>query len=227
MKVIVISLGGSLIIPDKIDFSFLREFQKEVRKNYKECRFVVVTGGGSVARKYISALRKENKSEKELANAGMGATRMNARFLMQLFGKEANNSLPMNMEEVANNLHKNKIVICGALRYAPNETSDGTAAKLANFLKCDFINMTNVNGLYTADPKTDKNAKFISKINWKDFDKMANKRKFEAGQHFILDQAAAKIIKEHKIRTYIIGNNVRNIGNIIRKNKFIGTEISG
>lgn len=227
MKIIVISLGGSLIIPDKIDFSFLHKFKKEVRKNYKECRFVVVTGGGSVARKYISALRKENKPESELANAGMAATRMNAKFLMQLFGKEANDSLPMNMEEVANNLNKNKIVICGALRYADKETSDGTAAKLANFLKCDFINMTNVKGLYTADPRKDKNAKFVSKISWRDFDKMANKSKFEAGQHFVLDQTAAKIIKEHKIRTYIIGNNVKNIGNIVRKKKFIGTLIAG
>ncbi|MEK6850056.1 MAG: UMP kinase [Nanoarchaeota archaeon] len=227
MRIFVISLGGSLIIPDKINFAFLNKFKKEVRKNYKKTRFVVVCGGGSVARKYISALKMENKSERDLSNAGIMATRMNAKFLIEFFGKEANGKLPFDMNEVANNLYKNNIVICGALRYAVNETSDGTAAKLAHFLSCGFINMTNVKGLYTSDPKKNKNARFISKITWKDFEKMAKKMKFEAGQHFVLDQSAAEIIRKRRIKTYIINENIVNITKIVDGNKFIGTTISG
>lgn len=227
MKVIVMSLGGSLIVPDKINSAFLEKFKKELEKNYKKSKFVVVCGGGSIARKYINALRKEGKSEIELAAAGIAATRMNARFLMQFFGKEANHSLPRDMHEVRNNLLKNKVVICGALRYADDETSDGTAAKLAHFLKAEFINLTNVKGLYTADPRKDKDAKFIAHINWKDFQKMIDKIKFKAGQHFVLDQQAAKIIRENRIKTYIINDNVRNISKIVDGKRFIGTLISG
>lgn len=227
MKVVVISLGGSLIVPNEINFEFIEKFKKEIRKNYSKTKFVIVAGGGSVARKYISALKKEKKSDRELASAGIRATRMNALFLMQFFGKEANKKLPRDMVEVKNNLHLNNVVICGALRYADNETSDGTAAKLAHFLNAEFINMTNVKGLYTADPKKDKSAKFIPKISWKDFNKITQKIKFSAGQHFVLDQQAARIILENRIKTYIIDDKIGNITKIVNGKYFIGTLISG
>ena len=62
-KVIVLSLGGSLIVPEKSNFKFLDNFVKTLRKNYHKYKFVVVCGGGSIARKYIQALRKEGKSK--------------------------------------------------------------------------------------------------------------------------------------------------------------------
>lgn len=229
MKTAVISLGGSLLIPkEEADLKFLHKFKKELRKNYKKARFVIVTGGGSIARRYIEMLKKEHKSIKELSLAGIRATRMNAQTLMQFFGKsDGNDTLPTNMNEVKSNLHKNHVVICGALRYTKDSTSDGTAAKLAHLLKAFFINMTNVKGLYTSDPRTHKEAKFIKSISWKDFEKMAKKLKFKAGQHFVLDQQAATLIRKHKIPTYIIGPDVKNITKIINNKKFIGTLILG
>jgi len=226
MKTIVISLGGSIIIPNRdMNTDFLHNFRKILLKNTKRNRFVIVSGGGSIARKYISALKKENKSKKELALAGIRATRMNAAFLMQLIGEKANSTLPLDMKEVKSNLKKNPIVICGALRYSDNSTSDGTAAKLAHYLNGEFINMTNVQGLYTADPKKDKNARFVPEISWRNFEKMALKLEFKAGQHFVLDQSAAGLIRKHKIKTYIIGPSLKDLNNLIRKKKFRGTKI--
>jgi|SRR3989338_678845 len=226
-KIVVISLGGSLIVPEKMDVKFLQKFKSILQKNYKKHKFVIICGGGTIARRYISALKKEGKSKKELANAGIKATRMNATFMMQFFGeKEANDSLPRNMIDVKNNLRKNNVVICGALRYASNSTSDGTAAKLANFLKTEFINMTNVKGLYSANPKTHSNAKFIPEISWKEFEKRALKLKFKAAQHFVLDQQASVIIRKNKIPTYIIGKELSNLDKILNGKKFIGTSIT-
>ncbi len=225
-RAIVISLGGSIIIPDKINYFFLNKFKDMLRKNYSKYAFIVVCGGGSIARKYISALKKEGKSTKEQSLAGIRATRMNAKFLMQFFGKEANNILPKNMKEVKHNIKKNNAVICGALRYTENSTSDETAAKLSHYLKSDFINMTNVKGLYTSDPYKDKNARFIQNISWNEFEKKAKKLKYRAGQHFILDQKAATIIKKNKIKTYIISSDTENLSNLLNKKKFIGTTIS-
>ncbi len=226
-KIVVISLGGSLIVPKKIDHEFLENFKKTMRKNYRNYKFVVVCGGGTIARKYISALKKEGKNHKEISMAGIRATRMNAKFMIQFFGKEANDTLPKSMKEVKNNLSKNKIVFCGALRYAEKETSDGTAAKLANYLKTTFINLTNVKGLYTANPKTNKNAKFIPKTDWKSFEKRALKIKYKPGQHFVLDQHAATIIKRNKTKTYIIGENLSNLDKLLNNKNFIGTIIEG
>lgn len=226
-KVVVISLGGSLIAPEHIDAVFLDKFKKTLKKYSKTRKFVIVCGGGTVARNYMQALAKEKVPEIELSLAGMRATRANAVFMMQFFGKEANASLPLDMRHVKNELLKNNIVICGALRFVPKTTSDSTAARLARYLKSPFINMTNVKGLYTANPHTHKNAKFIPSISWKDFEKKARKMHYKNGQHFVLDQHAATLIRKHKIPTYIIGKGLNNLKNIISNKKFIGTTISG
>lgn len=228
-KVMVISLGGSLIVPENVDFKFLKNFVKTLRKNYNKWKFVIVCGGGSIARRYIEILKHEKKAnEKELSLAGIRVTRLNALILMELFGKkEANDILPMTMKSIKNDLHKNNVVICGALRYTEKSTSDGTAAKLAYFLGSEFINMTNVNGLYSTNPLTNKNAKFIPWESWKKFDERANNMKYHSGQHFVLDQKAATMIHKDKIKTYIIGQDVRNIDKILQNKKFTGTLICG
>ncbi len=227
MKKVVISLGGSVMIPDKINYKFLENFKKTLRKHYRTHKFVIVCGGGVIARKYIEALRAEGRNRKELSLAGIRATRMNAMFLIQFFGKEANDVLPRDMIDVRNELEKNNVVICGALRYDANSTSDGTAAKLAHHLKADFINITNVDGLYSDDPRKNRNAKLIRNISWKEFERIALKIKFEAGQHFVLDQNAAVMIRKNRIRTAIIGPEVRELEKAILGKKFNGTEIYG
>lgn len=224
-KVIVLSLGGSLIIPKEINHSFLKKFKKIMEKNYLKYKFIVVCGGGSIARKYISILKKNNRPKRELALAGIRATRMNAKILMQLFGKDANSKIPKSMKEVKAQLKKNKIVFCGALRYAEQETSDGTAAKLAKLLNSNFINITNVQGLYSSNPKKNKNAKFIPKISWKDFETRALRIRYQPGQHFVLDQNASTIIKKAKIKTTIIGENLSNLDKLLKNKKFKGTII--
>jgi uridylate kinase len=226
-KVIVLSLGGSLIIPDNIDIAFLENFRKVIKKHTDNYKFVVVTGGGSVARKYISALNLAGKSEYLQSMSGISATRMNARFLTHIFGKDANEGIPHDMKDVANLLKKNDVVFCGALRYAEKETSDATSAKLARFFNTEFINLTLVSGLYTKNPLEHKDARFIPKISWKEFWKKANKTKFKPGQHFVLDQHASEIIMKYKIKTYILGKNLKNLDLLLSGKKFNGTVIEG
>ncbi|MDD5192888.1 MAG: UMP kinase [Candidatus Nanoarchaeia archaeon] len=225
-EVIIISLGGSLIIPDEINTNFLEKFKKTLFKYDKKYRFVVVCGGGKTARNYINGLSYVNKREFFQCLLGIASTRLNARFMTYFFGEDANEGIPHNMEEIKNLLRRNFVVFCGALRYAKHETSDGTAAKLARFFDCDFINLTNVQGLYDKDPKKNKKTKFIPEISHKDFYKMTKKIEFKPGQHFVLDQNAAKIIKKYKITTYILGHDLKNLDNVLNKKHFVGTRIS-
>ncbi|MGD2073008.1 MAG: hypothetical protein PVG65_05925, partial [Candidatus Thorarchaeota archaeon] len=192
-KSVVISLGGSLIVPEKIDLSFLREFRKTIRKNARKYKFVIVCGGGTVARKYINALKEEGKPDFLQSLAGISVTRLNARFMSYFFGKDPKSGIPHDMKHVRSLLRKNDIVFCGALRYAPDQTSDSTAVKLANYLNSEFINLTNVAGLYTKNPKKYKDAKFIPKISRQDLYKMIMAIRFKPGQHAPLDQTSVKI----------------------------------
>lgn len=226
-KVIVISLGGSLIIPDDIDINFLRKFKKTLLKNTRKYKFVIVCGGGSVARKYISALRKSGMNEELQSFSGISATRMNARFMNYFFNKDPEYGIPHTTGVLKRYLKKRDVIFVGALEYKPKQTSDSTAAELARIFRTDFINLTNVRGLHDKNPKKYKNAKFIPKITWKDFDKMANQSKYQPGQHFVLDQTASKIILKDKIPTYIIGQDMKQLNNLLKGRKFKGTIIKG
>lgn len=224
-EIIVISLGGSLIVPEIVNPKFLEKFKKTLRNLYKTHKFVVVCGGGTIARKYIAILKEDHQSNKSLSIAGIRATRENARFMMQFFGRDANDYLPKNMKEVKSHLKKNSTVFCGALRYSRKATSDATAVKLAHFLKTYFINITDVDGLYTKNPIKFKDAKLISKISWREFEKMALKSKYAPGQHFVLDQNAATLIRKYKIQTYIMGKDLFNLEKILKGRSFEGTLI--
>lgn len=225
MKVVVISLGGSLIFQDSIDYNYLKELKNLLLKYSKKAKFVIVSGGGKTARTYMEPLIKEGLSYKEVSLTGIRITRLNARFLHKFFGKNPASKIPKSLKEVSSILEKNNILFCGSLRYKPDNTSDGTAAEIASYLNTDFVNLTNVDGLYTKDPRKFKDAKFISRISFNDFMKMADFA-YRPGQHFVLDQSAGRIIKKHEIKTIIMnGKNLRNFENFLNNKRFIGTII--
>lgn len=222
-KPIVLSLGGSVLVPDNVDVKFLKDFKKMLLGMNR--KFIVVLGGGRTARIYINGLRSGKLDIKTQSLMGIGITRMHAKFLSYFFGKVANSSIPTSMKDVRNLLGKNKVVFCGGLRYEPDNTSDGTAATLAHYFGTEFINITNVKGLFTKDPKL-KGAKFISNISFNDFHKMATKIKYVPGQHFVLDQNAAGLIKRYRIKTVIVGKDLKNLQKCLKSKKFVGTLIS-
>ncbi|MEA3414383.1 MAG: UMP kinase [Nanoarchaeota archaeon] len=225
-KVIVISLGGSQIIPDKVNYSYLKKFKEVIIKHKKKYKIVVVCGGGNLARKYIEAIAKEKGDLYHQSLVGINATRANARFVSYFFGYNPEWGIPHNIKTLKKYLKKRNFVICGALKYKPNQTSDSTAAEIARKLKGEFVNVTNIKGLYDKNPKMFKNAKYIPKITWKKFNKLAQKIKFKPGQHFVLDQTASKIIMENKIKTLII-KDVKELDNFLKNKKFVGTVIEG
>jgi len=225
-KVIVLSLGGSLIIPDEIDVGFLRDFKRIINKNTKKHKFIIVTGGGSIARKYISALKNVGINEKLQSMIGISSTRTNARFMLYFFNQDQTLGIPQKMKTVENYIKNSDVVFCGALEYKPNQTSDATAAQIALHFKTIFINLTNVPGLHDKNPLKHKDAKFIPEITFENFYKMIPK-KYSPGQHFVLDQTASQIIKKHKITTYILGKDLKQLDNLLNNRKFRGTIISG
>jgi uridylate kinase len=219
---IIISLGGSRIVPNKVDYEFLKKFKKIINKIKKGNKIVIVTGGGNLAREYINALKKEGLNDRILSLIGIKTTKLNAMLVSNFL--RANVLIPDSLSEVKKLLKKN-IFVCGAVGFHPKMTSDGAAADIARHMCADvFVNITNVKGLYDKDPKL-KNAKFIPEISFNDFNKIVDKIKFKPGQHFVLDQSAAKIICRNKIKT-IITDDINNLVKVVESKKFIGTVIS-
>jgi len=224
-RVLVVSLGGSLIIPNDVNTKFLREFRKIILRNTGKYKFVIVCGGGSIARKYISSLKEVGISEKLQSLSGISATRMNARFMNYFFNINPEEGIPHTIKILKKYIRKKNVVFCGALEYKENQTSDSTATEIAKKLRTIFVNLSNVEGLYDLDPKKHRNAKFIPKISYANFYKMAHREKFKPGQHFILDQTASRIIMKNKIKTYLLGKNLKEFESFLKNKKFKGTII--
>ncbi len=221
---LVISVGGSMIVPgNDVNIPFLTELKHSVDKLRHKHKIIIVTGGGYTARKYIDALRQAGVSENYCSLAGIKATKLNAE-LVALF-LDANIHLPDSLEEIDDYLKHYNVIVCGALGFKPNMTSDGDAAEIANHISADFfINMTDVSGLFDKNPKIYKDAVFIPKISFDDFWRIVEKLPYKAGQHFVLDQYAAKVIKQHKIKTIIL-QGVDNLEKAILNKPFKGTVI--
>jgi uridylate kinase len=226
-RIMVLSLGGSLIIPDDVNIEFLKGFKKVILKSTNKYKFIIVCGGGNIARKYISALREAGINEKLQGLSGISATRMNARFMNYLFNINPEKGIPHTIKILKRYVRKQDVIFCGALEYKANQTSDSTATEIAKKFGAIFVNLSNVDGLYNRDPRKSKDAKLIPKISWNDFFKMAHKEKFKPGQHFILDQTASSIIMKNRIKTYLIGKNLKEFENFLRNKKFKGTIIEG
>lgn len=224
-KVMVLSLGGSVIIPKGINFSFLQAFKTLTKKYTKQYQFIIVCGGGSIARTYMSALARAGVSPQRQGIMGITTTQTNAMFVHYFFGKTT--PLPNTPREIQTRLKREDIVICGALGFTPGSTTDTQAALLAKVYKTQLINITNVYGLYTSDPKTHSNATLIPSISWHNFEKQAKAKTFSPGQHFVLDQKAATIIRKHRIETVILGSAIANLEKFLDNKPFKGTVIKG
>ena len=224
MKIEVISLGGSVMVPDRVDVAFLNTF-KQTLSTFKDRRFVIIVGGGKTARNYIEPLLKSRVNQKDIALIAMAAINLHATFLARFLGPLASQTMPTSLKHLKQLLKKHRVVCVGALHYHKHNTSDGTSAEIARHLRTRFINITNIKGLYDKNPVTSRTATFIPCITYAAFSTMINKIPFKLGQHYVLDQRAAKIIQQAKIPTYIIGKSLKNLEHLLQGKKYVGTII--
>lgn len=228
-KTIVISLGGSLIVPDDIDFKFVKNFKNlitgYIKKGYK---FIIITGGGKTARKYIEAsVRVGNSSvtSDDKDWLGIHATRMNAHFIRTIFRKYAHpriNTNPHDLEDFYN--FKESILVAAGWR--PGFSTDYDAVILAKYMDIKkIVNLSNIDYVYNKDPKKFPDAKKIEKISWKDFRKIVGNR-WNPGMNAPFDPIASKIAQEEEIEVSIMnGKDLANLENYIEGKKFKGTTI--
>ena len=222
-KIIVLSLGGSLIVPDKIDFDFLKNFKKTIEKYIKKrYKFVIYCGGGKLARNLQQAASKtKNLSNKDLDWIGIHATKINAKLVKSLFKNNAENFIVENPNKRIN-FKKSVLIAAGWL---PGWSTDYDAVLLAKNLDVkEIVNMSNVDYVYDKDPNKNKNAKKIEKINWQNYSKLVS-NKWKAGMNVPFDPVAAREAKKSKMKVYIIGRDLRNLENLLDGKKFKGTVI--
>lgn len=212
----------------EIDWKFIKKFKKTIEKYIqKKHKFIIITGGGRIARKYAEAAKKIYKIDDEDKDwLGIHATRMNAHFIRTIFKKEAHpriNKNPNDLEDFYN--FKENILVAAGWR--PGFSTDYDAVLLAKYLGIkNIVNFSNVNYVYTKDPKKFPKAKKIKSITWKDFRKIVG-TKWKPGMNMPFDPIDSKLAEEEDITVAIMnGKNMNNLENYLDDKTFKGTIIS-
>ena len=222
-RTIVMSLGGSLIMPGKIDIDFLNGFRKLILKFIKKGdKFVIFCGGGKIARWYQEAGSSVLKlTNEDLDWLGIHATKLNANLLKTIFKDEAESFI---IEDPNADIKFKKNVLIGA-GWKPGWSTDYDAVLVAKNLNVgEVVNMSNIDYVYDKDPNKDKNAKRFEELSWEDYRKLIS-GEWSAGLNSPFDPIASKEAQKNETKVIVIGKDLSNLENYLEGGEFKGTVI--
>jgi len=227
METIVMSVGGSLIVPDEIDTVFLKNLKQFIETEVATSgrRFIIIAGGGRTARRYQEAAAEvAGLDSEDLDWLGIHATRLNGHLLRTIFKDKAYQVMVTNPDEVEDAAPSAQVVI--AAGYRPGSSTDLRAVQIANKLGAKkVINLSNIDYVYTDDPKTNPAAEKITNITWTDFRKLIPSE-WDPGLSSPFDPMAAKEAQDNQMEVASInGANLEELGKYLNGEDFIGTKI--
>ena len=161
---VVVSIGGSILIPDHEDSVFIKELAQMITELNKEVQLVVICGGGKIARYYTNTSAELGASVFEQDLLGIGTTRLNAKLLALALGDISSTEIPLNAADAANMSVPGKVVVMGGTE--PGHTTDAVASMVAKEMEADrVVNATSVDAVHTHRPKKKtRSAKRLGKI---------------------------------------------------------------
>jgi len=227
-KTCIISLGGSLIVPDEIDWKYLKSF-KVLLLEYieKGWEFILITGGGKTARKYQDAAQNvdEHLTDEDRDWLGIHSTRLNAQLLRTIFREHVYpriNTNPHDLEDFSN--CKEPIII--AAGYRPGCSTDYDAVLLAKYLDISsVVNLSNIDYAYDKDPNVYENAKRLEKVSWKEFRKIVGDT-WSPGMSAPFDPIASQLAQEIDLEVAIMnGKDLDNFRDYLEGKACKGTRI--
>lgn len=224
-ETIIISLGGSIVIPELPDPVFINAFREFIVKEVNQGkRFVVIVGGGKTCRNYQDALSKTiNATTVDLDWIGIYVTRLNAELIRMSFGELASPEIVLDPSVL---VKFDNPVIIGA-GWKPGWSTDYDAVMMAEQMGAKkIINLSNIEYVYDKDPRKYPDAKKIEEVSWVEFRKLLPEE-WSSGLNSPFDPVAAKKAQELGIEVAIMnGRNIENLNNYLNGEKFSGTVIS-
>jgi uridylate kinase len=218
---IIISVGGSLIVQDTVNVDFLSKLKLILEKKIQEGeRFILVAGGGKTARTYQAGIRHFfPESPIDADWIGIHTTILNAHLLKLIFQGHSHHTLFGDPR-----IHHEWIspILIGA-GYEPGHSTDFDAVCLANTYGVKkVINLSNIDYVYTADPKLDKNAVKLETATWAEFLEIIPKD-WSPGLNSPFDPTAARMANDMNLEVSIInGAHLERMEDYLSGNKFIG-----
>ena len=204
-KKVLLKISGESLMGDnafginpKVVDSFAKEISEVVKDGLQIC---IVVGGGNIYRGISS---NENGMDRTTGDyMGMLATVMNSLAIqnaLEQIGIETRvqSALPISAvcepyikRRAIRHMEKGRVVIFAAGTGNPYFTTDTAAALRASEMNCEaIIKATLVDGVYSADPKKDKNAKKFNQLTY--LEVLAKDLK-------VMDASSVSLARENKI----------------------------
>jgi uridylate kinase len=222
---VAINTGGSIVAPEHFDVEFLGQLAEVLSHTAKDRDLLVVVGGGRTARRYIDACRQLGADETYLDLVGIDATRMNARLLISALRENVHEEVPTNLSEALDAIEEEAVVVMGGTH--PGQTTDAVSAMLAERAHAEeLLILTNVDGVYTADPRKDPDAQRIPEMTTGRLMEIVGGGPYKAGSTAVVDPVAAGIIHRASITTKVMdGRDLAQLRAALAGEEFKGTVI--
>jgi len=224
-QIVVLKLSGSLFFSNEFD-RIVNVILSSSERN-PNLRIAVVAGGGPNAREYIAVAKRFGVDQATLDEIGIAVSRLNALVLASALGEISIPYVPKTLREVAESLdayREKRLVVLGGLH--PGQSTNAVGALVAEKLKADrFVNATDVEGVFTQDPRKYPGAKKLCKVSPKQLSEILGNESMAPGGYDLMDPVALKLIERSKIKTWIIKCDEKRIGEALSGSKIEGTEI--
>jgi len=221
-NVVVLKLSGSLFFSEEFE-RVVKAISNALRKR-SGLQIAIVAGGGSKAREYIAVAAKAGADQATLDEIGIMVSRVNAFVLSSSLGELSATSVPHTLIEVVEAMKGARAVVLGGLH--PGQSTNAVGTLVAEKLKAKkFVNATDVDGVYTRDPRKFEDAKRLDVVTPKELSKIIGSESMAAGAYDLMDPVALKLIERSQIHTWIVKCEAKIIEAALLDRKVVGTEI--
>lgn len=221
MDRVVVSIGGSVLIPEKDDAKYIGALAEMLKSVSKKAAVAVVCGGGKVSRYYSKTGRELGGTTEQLDSLGIMVTRINAALLRIALGDAAADGAPETAEECARLASLGKVAVMGGT--APGHTTDAVAAMVAKEMGAvRIVNASNVDAVYNCDPRDNPNACRISRMTIEELKDIVYDE-HDACKSSVFDPLGCKIAMASRIDLVMV--NGRDLSEL--ENAILGKPVKG
>jgi len=229
----IIKIGGSLLFTEKrtIDTEKIIQFSKILKNSKNPGNYIIICGGGLIAREYIDAVRSFEGSESLCDIFGIKISRINAKLIIASLKNLAFPLVPRSIEELSTAILFNKIIVMGGLQ--PGQSTTSVALEVAEFTGAkELVILTDVPGIYDKDPKKFDDAILLRHLTFDQLQELilknSNNMQAAAGEYRIFDAVSLQLLKRSKIKIIVLsGKDLIEFKKYWNgKNDIFGTTIS-
>ncbi|MBO3700112.1 UMP kinase [Roseivirga sp. E12] len=232
-KRVLLKLSGEALMGEQnygIDSARLEQYALDIKRIHDTgVEIAIVIGGGNIYRGVQAEASGIDRVQGDYM--GMLATVINAMAIQSTLEKHGMYTRLMSgikMEAVCEpfirrravrHLEKGRIVIFGAGIGNPYFTTDSTASLRAIEIEADVVlKGTRVDGVYSADPEKDPNAKRFEKLSFEEVIRNG---------YNIMDMTAFTLCQENNVPIIVFDmNKIGNLEKLVNGNEQVGTLIS-